>query len=517
MNASPRRRARRVVAVVAALAAASVALSGCFYAMIPDEAISTSSPAPDTAGVPDDLLPYYEQTLDWAACDEGFDCTMVTAPLDWADPSKGDIELSVIRSRAEGGEAIGSLLTNPGGPGASGVELIRDSLTFAVGEPLREQFDVIGFDPRGVGESTAVTCFDDADMDAYLYDIPENERGSDAWTDELLERHAGFAEACDENSDGILPYITTENSARDMDLLRAVLGDSELNYLGYSYGTFLGATYAELFPDKVGRLVLDGAVDPAISGLEMNVTQGVGFESALRAYMAHCLESRECPFRGSVDDAMADLGALMASVDRNPLPAADGRELGADSLLTAIVAALYSEQSWDYLTLALDGALQGDPETAFILADFYNNREGGTYYGNQTEAFRAYNCMDYPVDATDVDIAAAKEQLASEAPTVAPYWFGPDPCEVWPYPATGTRGEITAEGAAPIVVVGTTNDPATPYEWSVSLAEQLASGVLITREGEGHTGYNKGSDCVDDAVEKYLLDGTVPQDGLTCG
>ncbi|MGN8551299.1 UNVERIFIED_CONTAM: alpha/beta hydrolase [Microbacterium sp. SLM126] len=517
MKSSPRRRAHRVVAVVAAIAAASLALSGCLYAMIPEEAVSTSSPAPDTAGVPEELLPYYEQELDWTACAEGLDCTTVTAPLDWADPSKGELELSVIRSRAAGGEPIGSLITNPGGPGVSGVGLIRDSLTFAVGEPLREQFDVIGFDPRGVGESTAVTCFDDADMDAYLYDIPENERGTDAWSDELLQRHAAFAEACDANSDGILPYITTKNSARDIDLLRAVLGDSELNYLGYSYGTFLGATYAELYPDKVGRLVLDGAVDPAISGIEMNVTQGVGFESALRAYMADCLESSECPFRGSVDDAMADLGALLASVDRDPLPAADGRELGADSLLTAIVAALYSQESWEYLTLALDSALQGDPETAFLLADFYNNRENGSYVGNQTEAFRAYNCMDYPVDATEADIAAAKEQLAAEAPTVAPYWFGPDSCEVWPYPPTGERGEITAEGAAPIVVVGTTNDPATPYVWSVSLAEQLASGVLITREGEGHTGYNKGSDCVDDAVERYLLDGTVPEDGLTCG
>lgn len=517
MNATPSRRVRRLVAVVAALAAASVALSGCLYALIPEDGpVSTSSPAPDIDGVPEALLPYYEQQLDWTPCEADFDCTTVTAPLDWADPSAGEIELSVIRSRATGGEAIGSLLTNPGGPGASGVGLIRDSLASAVGEPLREQFDVIGFDPRGVGESTAVSCFDAADMDAYLYDIPENERGSDAWTDELLERHSGFAEACDANSDGILPYITTENAARDLDLLRAVLGDRELNYLGYSYGTFLGATYAKLFPEKVGRLVLDGAVDPSVSGLDVNVTQGIGFESALRAYMAFCLEGSECPFRGSVDDAMADLGALLASVDRDPLPAADGRELGADSLMTGIIAALYSEESWEYLTLALDGALQGDPEVAFLLADFYNQREDGAYISNRSEAFRAYNCVDYPVDADEADVAAALERLGAEAPTVAPYWFGPDPCEVWPYPATGTREAITAEGAAPIVVVGTTNDPATPYEWSVSLADQLASGVLVTREGEGHTGYNKGSECVDDAVERYLLEGTVPEDGLVC-
>jgi hypothetical protein len=232
--------------------------------------------------------------------------------------------------------------------------------------------------------------------------------------------------------------------------------------------------------------------------------------------MADCLQGSECPFRGTVEEAMADLGTLLASVDQSPLPAADGRILGADTLLTGIIAALYAQESWEYLSVALTDVLQGDPEVALQLADFYYNRENGAYLDNSSEAFRAYNCMDYPLDATDAEKAATDAQIAAEAPTVAPYWSGPDPCENWPYPPTGTRGAITAEGAAPIVVVGTTNDPATPYEWSVALAEQLASGVLITRVGEGHTGYNKGNTCVDAAVEAYLLDGTVPQDGLRC-
>lgn len=517
MNHTPSRRRRRLPAFVAALAAASLLLSGCLYQLIPDEApASTASAAPDTAGVSADLLPFYGQELTWESCESGFDCTKVKAPLDWANPGAGDIELSLIRHRATGGEAVGSLLTNPGGPGASGVALIRDSLSFAVGEPLQQSYDVIGFDPRGVGESTAVRCYDAADMDAYLFDIAPDARGSAAWTQDLLDAHRGFAEACDANSDGILPYITTENAARDMDLLRAVLGDTSLNYLGYSYGTFLGATYAKLYPDKVGRLVLDGAIDPSVSGLDVNVTQGVGFESALRAYMDACLGGDDCPFNGTVDDGMADLGTLLASVERSPLKASDGRELGADSLMTAIVAALYSEESWPYLTMALSDALQGNPDTAFQLADFYYSRENGAYSDNSTEAFRAYNCMDYPVDTSPEDLAAAQATLAEKAPTVAPYWFGPDPCEVWPYPPTGVREPIVAEGAAPIVVVGTTNDPATPYEWAVSLADQLSSGVLVTRVGEGHTGYNKGNDCVDQAVEAYLLKGTVPEDGLRC-
>jgi pimeloyl-ACP methyl ester carboxylesterase len=502
--------------LIAGLAAASVVLSGCLYSLIPEsKPLPTACATPDTDGVAADLLPFYQQSLTWAACD-AMECATVRAPLDWANPAAGDIELSVIRQRALSGAPIGSLLTNPGGPGASGVALIRDSVDFATGPALQEQFDVVGFDPRGVGESTAVTCFDAAAMDSYLFDIPADPRGSAAWTAERTEWNEQFADACEGASGGILPFITTEQAARDMDLLRAVLGDTSLNYLGYSYGTFLGATYAKLYPDRVGRLVLDGAIDPAISGLAVSTTQAVGFESALRAYMADCLQGSECPFRGTVDEAMADLGTLLASVDRTPLPASDGRLLGADSLMTAIIAALYAEGSWSFLTAALSDVLQGGADVAFQLADFYYNRADGVYLDNSTEAFRAYNCMDYPSAVDDQEQAASDALIAAEAPTVAPYWEGPDPCENWPYPATGVREPIAAAGAAPIVVVGTTNDPATPYEWSVSLANQLESGVLITRVGEGHTGYNKGNACVDAAVEAYLLQGTVPQDELRC-
>ena len=516
MNNRSTSRLRRAAAIVAGLAAASVALSGCLYAMIPEQSSrpSTTS-APDTEGVAEDLLPFYSQELTWTECGVGFDCTDVTAPLDWEDPGKGEITLSVVRHRAEG-TPVGSLLTNPGGPGASGVDLILNNLDYAVGADLIENFDVIGFDPRGVGASTAVTCYDAPQMDEYLYSIPAAARGTAEWEAELLDSHKAFAEACDANSGGILPYITTVNAARDMDLIRAVLGDKQLNYLGYSYGTFLGATYAKLYPEKAGRLVLDGAIDPAVPGLEVGATQALGFESALRAYMQDCLDSGECPFNGTVDEAMTDLGALLASVDSTPLKSGDGRMLGADSLMTAIIAALYSQDSWGYLTQALDEALQGDPTSALFLADFYNGRENGTYTDNSAEAFRAYNCMDYPVEDDPAAEAAINAKIAQGAPTIAPYWTGPDSCSVWPYPPTGTRGEIKAEGAGPILVIGTTNDPATPYEWSESLANQLEEGVLITRVGEGHTGYNKGNACVDDAVEAFLLDDVVPEDGLRC-
>ncbi len=509
---------RRTIAAVAGVAVASLALSGCLYAMIPESAerpLPERTHAPNTDGVPAELLRFYAQDLDWYDCGGGFDCTYVTAPLDWENPDAGEIDLSVVR-HASDGEPRGSLLLNPGGPGGSGFDLVYESLSYAVGAELIENYDIIGFDPRGVGLSTAVYCLDAEEMDSYLYDIPEAPRGSAEWEAELTERNRTFADACEANSDGILPHITTVNSARDMDLLRGVLGDERLNYLGYSYGTFLGATYAKLHPDRVGRLVLDGAIDPSIPGIDVGTTQAVGFESALRAYMDDCLSGRGCPFAGTVDEAMTDLGALLASVDARPLQNGDGRMLGADSLVTAIVAALYSQESWRYLTMALEGAFEGDPFMAFFLADFYNGREDGYYLDNSTEAFRSYNCMDYPEENDPAAEEAAMAKIRELAPTIAPYWEGPSTCAVWPHPPTGTREAIHAPGTDPILVIGTTNDPATPYEWSVALAEQLSAGVLITRVGEGHTGYNKGNLCVDRAVESFFVDDIVPDDGLRC-
>lgn len=515
MTAHAGRALRRVLTAVAGVIVASVTLSGCLYAQIPEEGPAVVR-TPDTSGVAPDLVPYYSQELSWTSCGAGLDCTDVTAPLDWENPGDGDISLALVRHRAPGA-ALGSLLINPGGPGASGFDFVADSLTFAVGAALIEKFDVIGFDPRGVGRSTAVSCLDAQAMDDYLYGVVEEPRNTPEWEAALTERDRGFADACEANSGGVLPHITTVNAARDMDLIRAVLGDTALNYLGYSYGTFLGATYARLYPERAQRLVLDGAIDPAVSGLEVGVTQAAGFESALRAYLTGCLASTGCPFNGTVDEALADFRALLAAVARSPQQNGDGRMLTADTMVTGTITAMYSEGSWPYLTQGLTAALQGDPSVMFALADSYNSRNpDGTYADNTAEAFRAYNCMDYPVEDDPAAEDAAQSELEERAPTFAPYWQAPDPCEVWPYPPAGERAEIVASGSGPILVIGTTNDPATPYEWSVSLAKQLQNGVLVTRVGEGHTGYNKGNRCVDRAVESFLTGGTVPEDGLRC-
>ncbi|RLQ82821.1 alpha/beta hydrolase [Mycetocola zhadangensis] len=494
-------------------------MSGCVTAFFPEtEPAVVATSTPNDEDVAANLKDFYSQNLSWSNCEGQFQCATVVAPMNWDSPESGDVELSLIRQRASG-DAIGSLLVNPGGPGASGYEFVRDSVDFATDSRLQENFDIVGFDPRGVGRSTPVTCLDENDMDDYLYGLSTAERGSEEWMAELASSAKEYGNACAENTGASLEYINTVSAARDLDLMRAVLGDAELYYLGYSYGTFLGATYAELYPEKAGRLVLDGAIDPSTSNFEVNLTQAKGFESALRAYLDDCIGTPECPFKGSVDNAMTTIGDLMTSVDSSPIKNSDGRQLGASSLLTAIIYPLYSPESgWPLLSEMFVDVMSGSAAYAFSFADAYNGRnEDGSYSDNSTEAFSAYNCRDYTYDDDPARMAAEAAELAAAAPTIGPFFgYGDIGCANWPHPDGAEREKIAAAGAPPILVVGTTNDPATPYVWAEALAEQLESGVLVTYEGEGHTGYNKGSECVNSAVDDYLISGTVPSEDPQC-
>nr|WP_092675988.1 alpha/beta hydrolase [Agromyces flavus] len=464
-----------------------------------------------------ELEPYYEQVLEWEPCGQ-MQCATATAPLDWSAPETDSIELALVRQPARG-EKQGSLLVNPGGPGASGYEFISESLGYAVGPRLQEHFDVVGFDPRGVGRSTPVTCFDDdAEKDAFLYGVIPAERGSDEWIAAARDANEDFGAACAHRTGELLANVDTESAARDLDLLRAIVGDEKLNYLGYSYGTLLGATYADLYPDKVGRLVLDGAVDPTTTLDEVNIAQSIGFEHALKGYLADCLASDECPFAGTVDEAADEVGRLLASVDASPLQGSDGRQLGADALVLAIIYPLYSPETWPYLSDMFESVMFGQADTALAFADGYNGREtDGTYRDNSVEAFRAINCLDNTYDDDVSSMRQRAAELAEAAPIIGPYFsFGDIGCANWPYAADGPPAPTTAEGAAPILVVGTTGDPATPYDDAVALADQLDSGVLVTYDGEGHTAYRKSNACVDQAVEAYFLDGTVPSSDPGC-
>ncbi|MDR2380215.1 MAG: alpha/beta hydrolase [Bifidobacteriaceae bacterium] len=469
-----------------------------------------SEPAPEAGGI-------WDQTIDWVRCTtaEGAECAWVNAPLDWANPEGETIELALARVTATDNSArLGSLLINPGGPGGSGKAFLASALA-SIGTEVQASFDIVGFDPRGVGDSTAVVCYTEtAQMDEFFAATwPRTLEGFE----QSLAVVEPFAQACGENTGPLLGHVDTESAAKDMDLLRALLGDEKLNYLGYSYGTALGAAYAELFPDKVGRMVLDGAIDPSVPADLHEVEQAAGFEAALGAYLDDCLTSSSCPFRGTKEQAKAQINQFLLDVEAKPM-AVGSRELTQPLALNGIIVTLYSDLSWPMLSLALSNAFDYD-DAAFLLelSDIYLERSGGEYQSNQMEAFLAINCLDARLATDPASVEAHAQALAEASPTIGEFWgYSEKLCEVWPYPQVLTPHAVSAPGANPIIVVGTTGDPATPYQGAVALAEQLESGVLITFEGEGHTAYGRSNSCVGDAIDQYFVLGDVPQNGLTC-
>jgi pimeloyl-ACP methyl ester carboxylesterase len=305
-----------------------------------------------------------------------------------------------------------------------------------------------------------------------------------------------------------------------MDMLRAVLGDKKLNFLGYSYGTQLGATYAGLFPERVGRLVLDGGIDVTLTSEETSAGQAVGFENAMRAYVEDCLaDAGSCPLTGSVDDGMQQIRRVLDNAFERPYPTSADREVTQTLAFYGIAVTLYDEASWNVLTQALDEVItQGTGDVLLYLADFYNDRNSdGSFNTNSSEAFRAVGCLDDRSSPDVEEMRAQVKEIEERAPTVGTFFgYGGIVCADWPFPAVERDYDVSAPGAAPILVVGTTNDPATPYVWSEGLAKTLDSAVLLTYEGEGHTAYGRSNSCIADTVEAYLIEGTVPQDGKTC-
>ena len=507
--------ARRFTAAAAVIAAAALVLTGCQF--LPNGGgSSTDSPG--------GLEKFYAQEITWTEEGDLLDSTEVEVPLNWAEPDGETITIAIMRHNAIG-VASGSLLMNPGGPGGSGFDYVRDYAQYLVSPDVLEQFDLIGFDPRGVNHSTPVVCYTDpADKDALLYGTYDAEYGSQAWIDELTEREADYAAACAENTGELLGHIDAGSVARDMDVMRAVLGDDKINYLGYSYGTYLGTMYAELFPDKVGKMVLDGAVDPGVGDLDGLAFQMAGFDSALNSYVTDCqANDSTCPFTGDAIAGMAQVRDLLGTIDDKDLVAADGRQLDSATVGTGIAYNLYSESSWPDLTVMLNDLTAGDPESTFASADGYNGRNpDGTYADNSQDIYSAVTCVEGDLGIDGVTPLEGLEQIRDEAPTLGDYFAYDDYaildvlCSNWPTPVAEQPSVFDAEGADPILVIGTTNDPATPDANAVSLAEQLSSGVLISYEGEGHTIYAQGVECVDSAVDAYFIDGTVPTADPMC-
>jgi pimeloyl-ACP methyl ester carboxylesterase len=477
----------------------------------------TTPPPPSVTAAPEDALTdLYAQRIDWSPCEgnTGYDCGTLTVPVDYAEPAGESIDLALLRVPATGSR-VGSMVVNPGGPGAPGT-----SYAAAAGrvfrEPLLQGFDIVGFDPRGTGESAPVDCLSDSELDAYLAGDPTPDTAAE---EQSYQRSVlSFGASCVAGSGPVLGHVTTIEAARDMDVLRSALGEETLTYLGASYGTKLGATYAELFPDRVGRFVLDGAVDVSLDSQSAAIEQATGFETALRAYVQNCLDSTDNCFLGdSVDEGLATISSLLDSIEEQPLPAGD-RELTVGNAFYGIITPLYNRDYWFLLSTALASALEGKGSALMQLADAYASRNGdGSYADNSVEANYSINCLDDPTSIPFGKVPSLFPAFEEASPT-----FG----RIFAWSMTGCRGievtssekplDIRAEGAAPILVLGTTRDPATPFKWAEALSAQLESGVLVERDGDGHTAYNSGNACIDALVEDYLLDGAVPDDPTRC-
>ncbi|GAA2178239.1 alpha/beta hydrolase [Leucobacter tardus] len=517
---TPRRRGpRAVIVTVAILVVVALGVYGILPLFIGSRAATDPEPGPLPEAPAASVEAFGAQEPEWWDCADGTQCADVYAPIDWADPAGDRITLRLVKQPATGGEAVGTLFVNPGGPGASGAGFVAGGVDGSVTQQVQAAYDIVGWDPRGVGASTPVDCYDDAQMDDYLFgdDEAENlEPGSDEWIAAAVDESTKFGEACAAETGPLIAHVGTDETVRDLDMLRAIFGEDTLDYIGYSYGTMIGARYADAYPERVGRLVLDGAMDPDTSEFDVVREQTRGFEAALRAYVADCLERDGCPLTGNVDTAMSQIGDLLQRVDAEPVTGDDGRIVTVNTLLTAIITPLYSPDSWSALDDLFSTVSAGDAQVALGLADFYFNREDGQYTDNQTEAFSAINCADYGSDFDAERMREQADELARIAPTIGPYQgYGEVSCARWPSAGESQRSAVSGAGAAPILVVGTTGDPATPYRWAESLAEQLESGVLVTYEGEGHTAYGENA-CVDETVDAYLLEGTVPATDPRC-
>ncbi|WP_329412281.1 alpha/beta hydrolase [Streptomyces sp. NBC_00704] len=521
-----RRSLRRSRAGVTLLSLAALLLSGC-SANEPASSAGSAAVAALAAlprATPSALSPYYGQKLSWRDCGvPGFRCATMKAPLDYAKPGAGDLRLAVARKKATGpGKRLGSLQVNPGGPGGSAVGYLQQYAGVGYPAEVRARYDMVAVDPRGVARSEPVECLNGRPMDAYTQTdtTPDDQREKTR----LVDAFKKFAEGCGAHAPKLLRHVSTVEAARDMDILRAILGDRRLTYVGASYGTFLGATYAGLFPDRVGRLVLDGAMDPSLPARRLNLDQTAGFETAFQSFAKDCVRQADCPLGGKgakPAQVGADLKEFFRRLDAHPIPTGDagGRKLGEALATTGVIAAMYDESTWEQLREALTSAIrENDGAGLLALSDSYYERDPRGRYANLMSANAAVNCLDLPAafdTPEQVEKALPSFEKASPVFGEGLAWASLS-CAYWPVAPTGAPHRIQAKGAAPIVVVGTTRDPATPYPWARSLASQLASGRLLTYEGDGHTAYGRGSACIDSAINAYLLHGTPPAKGKRC-
>jgi pimeloyl-ACP methyl ester carboxylesterase len=453
------------------------------------------------------------QPTSWKPCGGGFWCRTLQVPLDYSDPGGRQISLALIRRPAtDSARRIGSVLLNPGGPGESGIQFLRGSYDLMTN--LNQRLDLVSWDTRGVGESTPVMCLDGPHLDAFfavdtVLDDPQEK-------DAFLQANKDFVAGCRVHSGYLLPFMDSESTARDMDQIRQALGDSKLTFFGLSYGTFIGQWYAHLFPTQVRALAFDGVVDSNARGPGLDPSGQVeGFQQNLNAFFAGCRSRSRCTF-GRAGDGEQKLEAFIARVDSTPLPVGN-RQLTRNLAMTGVLSALYDEASWPDLDDALTAVDQGDGAKLLDLADFFNERNpDGTYSNLVNGAADATNCLDSD-SITDI---SQYDKIGPELAKVSPL-FGPWQqyqgilCAYWPVGPKNLMVTLTISGAPPILLVGATDDPATPYADAVAVSHEIPGSVLLTREGNGHTSYFS-SQCIQDAEDAYLTDLQLPPTGKVC-
>ncbi|MDF3298012.1 alpha/beta hydrolase [Streptomyces tropicalis] len=475
------------------------------------------------------------QELDWKDCpapseSEGggstpsplpnggtWECATMQAPLDWNRPHGDTIGIALIRARADGpGPRLGSLIFNFGGPGGSGVGTLPSfGPDYAT---LRTRYDLVSFDPRGVGRSTGVRCESDAQLDRFFQQDAMPDNAAERRTYEKNTRQ--FNAACEKNSARILPHLRTTDAARDMDLMRQVLGDDKLHYFGISYGTELGGVYAHLFPQHVGRAVLDGVVDPTQTPEQGSLGQAKGFQLAMDNFARDCVsKSTPCPIGTSAQDVEKRIARLLAQLDAKPIPGIPPRRLTQTAATNGIAQALYSKELWAPLTEGLQQAYAGDGRIIMLLSDAMNGRSENGEYSNIIPANVAINCADQKPRYTPEYVQQKLPEFQAASPLFGRFLaWGMLSCTDWAVPGAADHPDVSAPGSAPILVVGNTGDPATPYEGAKKMADALGRGVAVelTYKGQGHGAYDSKNKCVQAAVNGYLLEGKVPASGTVC-
>ena len=476
--------------------------------------------APEAGPPPGKLVQWSPCHFDGAAPNAvppGAQCGTLTVPVDYSAPGDADATLALIRFPATGTK-IGSLVINPGGPGESGVEAAADMLD-SLPPQIRQRFDLVGFDPRGIGLSEpAVVCNSDKQNDELRADPQVDYSPAGVEHIETVEKQ--FVARCvDKVGKNFLANVGTVNVARDLDRLRAALGEEKLTYLGYSYGTFIGSAYLEAYPDKVRAMILDGVVDPNSDPIEDSINQAAGFQKAFDAYAKDCAKDRDCPLGTDPTKAVAVFHDLVDPLVKKPAQAKDPRGLGYSDAVTGTTMALYSPDMWSDLTDGLKELTKGHGDSLLDLADEYWGRDPDGRYNNSDDALTAITCVDTPPITDRAKVIDEDRRLREVAPFMSYGEFtghAPlDDCAFWPVPPTSGPHQVSAPGAPPILVVSTTEDPATPYQAGVDLAKEIG-GTLLTFNGTQHTVVFEGEKCVDKIATDYLVDLKLPPAGTKC-